>query len=82
MKDFNVAIQMSPMNGEGYYYRGFVLLNEVSGIEGGQNNDRKTLSAIKSNLDKIDTACEDFKKAKNFRYSIAIEAIETYCKGS
>jgi len=49
---------------------------------GGQNNERKILSAIKSNLDKIDTACEDFKKAKNFRYSMAIEAFETYCKGS
>ncbi|MFM9944538.1 MAG: hypothetical protein ACKVQB_04830, partial [Bacteroidia bacterium] len=77
--NFNLAIGLQPANGEGYYYRGIAHLNS-SGIIKASFKTAKNKKIIRENNKKLQRACSDFEKAREFKYGKAIEMIAEYCR--
>lgn len=77
--DFNMALRLDPTNGEGYFYRGLCRIYQIDGVKA-KKKSKKTVQQIRDNKKMQELACLDFKKAKEFNYSRALEALELYCK--
>ena len=78
-KDFNLAIQLSPRDGEGYYYRGLATINDMNLIKE-EFKHKRNLALIQENMFALKEACSDFEKAKSFEYSRSYDALIEYCK--
>jgi tetratricopeptide (TPR) repeat protein len=77
--NFNLAIGLQPANGEGFYMRGIAHLNS-SGVTSAAFKTSKNKKIVRENNKKIQLACSDFEKARDFKYGKAIEMIAEYCR--
>lgn len=77
--DFTLSIRSDDGTGEGYYFRALARIDQVAVRSQSKKANKNVVAEAKAKKKKMELVCSDLKKAKEFSYGPAYDAIQEYC---